>query len=361
MTKNLFLRFFNEYSRWDYSYFYSKFVQRLPCRFLEGALIANPSLQSCAGYAELHALFLSESGLPWKNPELYPFLNYLMIPEFPSLQASVDALRVHVGLIDLAGEVTHVRHIWRLRNPVVQTLEIVDGHIRSLQDLCQRASKGEQCPLVYKPYPSLFSDLHENYKGHDYEGEVGPLVDLTCKAIALLSRYSPEIGDSFSQEIGTVAYMPTGASIAKSFSLRNYYIGGIFVSISDAISVAEQFLHEYYHQRIWPWWMVESPADLPGNNVTLVSPMTGRVRPASVMIQALLIYSSLLDYYNFVLSATEISEFGEESLGLAQNRLRQIRQGIPPLVEALRQALVGYPASLGVVEFLVSSTVKLDV
>lgn len=360
MTKNLFLRFFNEYSRWDYSYFYSKFVQRLPCRFLEGALIANPSLCSCAGYAELRALFFSESGLPLKNPELYPFLNYLMIPGFASLQASVDAIRVHVGLIELAGELMHVRRIWRLRNPVVQTLEIVDGQVRSLQELCQRVG-GERCPLVYKPYPSLFSDLHESYKADDYEGEVGPLVDLTCKAIALVSRYSSEIGDSFSEEIGTVAYMPTGASNAKSFSLRNYYVGGIFVSISDPISVAEQFLHEYYHQRIWPWWMIESPADLPGKDVTLVSPMTGRVRPASVMIQALLIYSSLLDYYNFVLSATESREFGEESLGLAQKRLRQIHQGIPPLVEALRHALLGYPASLGVVEFLVSSTVKLDV
>ena len=361
MTKNLFLRFFNEYSRWDYSYFYSKFVQRLPRRFLEGALIANPSLCSCTGYADLRALFLSESGLSWKNPELYPFLNYLMIPGFPSLQASVDAVRVHVGLIELAGELMHVRRFWRLRNSRVQTLEIVDGQVRSLQELCQRVSKGDRCPLVYKPYPSLFSDLHESYKADNYEGEVGPLVDLTCEAMALLSRYSSEIGDSFSEEIGTVAYMPPGASCAKSFSLRNYYIGGIFVSIADPISVAEQFLHEYYHQRIWPWWMVESPADLPNNEVTLVSPMTGRVRPASVMIQALLIYSSLLDYYNFVLSTTGIRGLGEESLGMAQKRLRQIHQGIPALVEALRQALVGYPASQAVVEFLVSSTVKLDV
>src|ERR1700722_20887278 len=82
MTKDLFVRLFDRPSSWDYGYFYSNFIVRLPYRFLEGALIANPSIKACTGFDELHALFSSESGRRWKNPELYPFLNYLMIPSF---------------------------------------------------------------------------------------------------------------------------------------------------------------------------------------------------------------------------------------------------------------------------------------
>src|SRR5258708_33628977 len=98
MTKDLFLRLFREYSRWDYEYFYRNFIERLPHRFLDGALTANPSVQTCRGFEELQLLFSSASADHRKNPELYPYLNCLLIPGFAPLQATVDAIRVHVGL-----------------------------------------------------------------------------------------------------------------------------------------------------------------------------------------------------------------------------------------------------------------------
>ena len=69
--------------------------------------------------------------------------------------------------------------------------------------------------------------------------------------------------------------------------------GGVFVSISHPLEIAEQLIHEYYHQQIWPWWLVERPADLPDESITIVSPITGSVRSVAVMVQALLIYISV--------------------------------------------------------------------
>jgi hypothetical protein len=356
MTKDLFLRLFREYSRWDYEYFYRNFIERLPHRFLDGALTANPSVQTCKGFEELQLLFSSASADHRKNPELYPYLNCLLIPGFAPLQATVDAIRVHVGLRPLTSDAETVRRFWRLRHPDLQTWENTDEGMRTLQGVCLRAGGAHDDQLIYKPYPSLFADVHSTYyRGDGYEGDCDSLVALTRKSIDLLRRYSPDLAGSFCEEIHTIGFMRRDTGSSKSFSLRNYYIGGIFVSIADSICVAEQFLHEYYHQRLWPWWMVNGPGDLPNNDITIVSPVTKKVKPASVMIQALLIYSSLSDFYQFVLDNVVNRDFSEGVIDLAAQRLNQIQLGIPPLAEALNDALAQFPESQRMVYSIVSS------
>ena len=62
---------------------------------------------------------------------------------------------------------------------------------------------------------------------------------------------------------------------------------------------AESLIHEYYHQRIWLWWLIEAPAHLPPREVMMTSPVSGQQRPVCVMMHALLIYASLIDFYSW--------------------------------------------------------------
>jgi hypothetical protein len=140
-----------------------------------------------------------------------------------------------------------------------------------------------------------------------------------------------------------------------SFSKRNYYIGGIFVSIADPIGVAEQFIHEYYHQALWPWWMIEPPPDLPADGEIIVSPITGQRRALSSMIQGLLINYSLIDYYRFILSPPESSNHEGDHRERAKARLAKIEGGIGALLVALKGALSKRPYCSAIVEFIAST------
>jgi hypothetical protein len=353
MTKDLFAILFKTFSRWSYQEYYVNFIDRLPHRFLQGALTANRELDSCSGFAELQELLASQSGPRWKNPELYPHLNRVIIPNYSFLQEHVDALRIHVGLQALTPATKPASRFWRLRDPTFEVVEVIEGCVNKVDGLLVPVAMTQPFPVVYCPYPNLFDDVEKKlYRGEGFEGDQKLLCQLTTDAFQLMNKYSTDIACGFRREINTVAFMARQHGGTKSFSLRNFYIGGIFVSVGDPIMLAEQFIHEYYHQCIWPWWMIEPPADLPGDEQTIISPVTGRVRPVSVMIHALLIYYSLADFYRFVLSASESSAYDASQLNDAQARLTRIETGARPLFRALDGALSRCPRSRAIVEVI---------
>ena len=356
MTKDLFAVLFNTFSRWNYEEYYVNFIERLPHRFVQGALSANPDLDSCLGLAELRELFACESGQRWKNPELYPHLNRVIIPGYSFLQRHIDALRVHVGLQHLTPSIVPGLRFWRLRDPILKVVEIAEGDVDNENAFEVRVKLGQPFPVVYRPHPNLFDDIERNlYRGNGCDIDSFRLSQLVENAFNLLVGYSPDIASGFRREINTVAMMARQLGGTKSFSLRNFYIGGIFVSIGDPVMLAEQFIHEYYHQCIWPWWMIEPPPDLPSDEETIVSPITGRVRPVSVMIHAFLIYQSLIDFYRFVLSNPECRGHDQGVLADAQTRLSKIEGGSKPLLTALDNALSEHPRTRAMVEMIVGT------
>lgn len=356
MTKDLFALLFSTFSKWTYEEYYLNFIERLPHRFIEGATAANPELKSCLGFAELRELFACERGQRWKNPELYPHLNRVIIPGYAFLQRHIDALRVHVGLQGLTCSSMPGPRFWRLRDPISKVVEVTGSSVNNADDFIVPVTMGQPFPVVYCPHPNLFEDIEKNlYRGEASVYDSPLLCEHIRDAFHLLDKYSPDIASGFRREINTVALMTRQPGGTKSFSLRNFYIGGIFVSIGDPIMLAEQFIHEYYHQCIWPWWMIEPPADLPSDQLTIVSPITGRVRPVSVMIQALLIYRSLIDFYRFVLSATECEPLGTNQGSDADARLAKLEAGSAPLFEALDNSLSPHPRTRQMVEMIVST------
>jgi hypothetical protein len=362
-TKDLFARTFNEFSRWTHEEYHANFIERLPHRLLQAAADLNPELKSCRGFGELQDLFASVRSRRWSNPELYPFLNYMNIPSneinIPTfLQSAVDALRIHVGLDTLRPVAKPPVKFWRLRYPASAVFQDLRGVMSKVEDVSLHELEAEPFPIVYRPYPNLFDDIDRRlYRGDGCQLETKQLWRLAKEALRVISSYSTDLAAGFCREISTVAFLAPqpGDRDFGSFSKRNFYIGGIFVSIADPISVAEQFIHEYYHQTIWRWWMIEPPTDLPADDQIIVSPITGRPRPLLSMIQGLLINYSLIDYYRFILSPAELRYHDEDQRERAKARLSKIEGGIGALLVALKGALSGRPHCGAIVEFIAST------
>lgn len=357
MSKDLFASTFSNFSRWSLESFSVNYLNRLPYHLIRSATSCNPDIQRCDGFDELFEHFRTDTGTLRKNPEIYPDLNYLNIPNYSKRQISIDALRVHAGLDELKPDSnkSYREGYWRLRIPIQKTYFRSDGSITELKEISTTPSEIESFPTLYRPHPSLFDDIERNfYRGDPSKESLESISEISLRAFSSMQRYSPDLANRFCQEIGTVSFMAREPGTAKSFSKRNFYVGGIFVSIADPIVLAEQFIHEYYHQCVWPWWMVEPPEDLPSDDQIILSPVSGKMKPVSVMIHALLIYISLVDFYKFVLSDEESNNFDASAIEAAEQRLRRIDAGVPPLVEALQNSLSLKPKTLAMVAYIAS-------
>jgi hypothetical protein len=352
-SKDLFVDAFRAFSRWSLEEYQARFLGRLPYRFVQGAVIANPALSEIAGFVDLCNLFASQVGRRWRNPELYPHLNRLLIPNYPYLQQHIDALLIHVGMQELAPSSGSTSRFWRVRDRSIAVTEIREGLLREVDDALVPTTHSGPFPLLYRPFPGLFDDVESRlYRGSDPDNRTAAeLSELSVRALEIIDGYSHEMAVAFCEHVGTVAFMPPSKD-AKSFSLRNYYIGGIFVSIADPILLAEQFIHEYYHQRIWPWWLVDAPADMPSDEQVVLSPVTGRTRPISVMVQALLIYVSLVDFYRHVLRGSGNDVPMSCDMSRARQRLTHLEAGVAPLRDTLRAGLVNCPGTHSLVDFI---------
>ena len=72
------------------------------------------------------------------------------------------------------------------------------------------------------------------------------------------------------------------------------------------------------------------------------------------MLQALLFYRGLKDYYEAILSNSFIMDLSDEERSEAKERLYRIATGIHPLANALQLALPRGSTSADMVDFLIS-------
>ena len=337
--KDLFGLAFEEFSRIDTAVYRDRFLGKLPLRLAKTAMVVNSNLGTLPEFHELLEELDSKEVPHYRNPELYPYLNFLNNAGRSHQRGCVAALRVHAGLDHISADMGEYRHIWRFHSsPSVYASQ--HGQLMEVREVCERISSDTYDPVVYKPYPSLFTDIQADlYRGDAQSREVVDVKRDVLRALSIIGRYSPELETNIRAHVSAIAFMDRDTAEVKSFSLRNFYVGGVFVSVSSSLLLAEQLIHEYYHQVLWPWWLIEPPADLPGNDVIVVSPITGKTKPVPVMIQALLIYRSLGDFYAGVLSNYRSFLDVNEPIEYAEKRLSMINRGIDPLTTNLIRTL----------------------
>jgi hypothetical protein len=212
-----------------------------------------------------------------------------------------------------------------------------------------------QCPaIVYPPRAHLFQDVlpAERYPlPADPDLDEARLLRQLGAACDLLARLDPELWQDFRDLITTIVLVPSGAPSVTapfdalhqtfSYNLRLRYFGGIFVSAThlDTFAVVEALAHEYLHQRLWHWWELEHPDGLPSPHTTIVSPVTGVVRPAYVMVQGLMIYAAVFGLHRAALTGG----VSTPATGWLRARVSQLEETIPRLLDALTPVVA--PAS----------------
>lgn len=302
---------------------------RLPADILRRHVAANRNLAARASDLESLADALDRSPAAAANPEVYPFLIASRFAGAALADALIDKIRWHAGLSDdLGAGLTPGCHRSR-RAPGVHResagrLEPVEG--------CWAEAGGLR---VYFPRPGLFRDL----LGTDLYPDVPssrPDADLlrdVGAAFDLVRRYDEslhaELGRCFSVLVLTTDF----GTVRSSFNLRLRYAGGLFLNPFHETpqGLAEGLVHEYYHQRLWHWWWNEPLEGLPGEDVQVVSPITGRKRPVPVMTHALVIYTALAHFLGTLAGGLD-----GDAQRAAQARAHRLSGGIGPLAEALR-------------------------
>jgi hypothetical protein len=318
----------------------------LHLNLLNAATKLNAEIAADPAFAPVYELLAQDAKRQSRNPEVFPpIYDVLLRGIVEDVHGILEKLRLQVDetalddcrplngftrrtyfaphLIDHSGENTCVMQ---------------DENVLTDIDL-------ERFPLVYFPTEGLFDDI----VGHDvYWGMGAPYTrreahDTLAKASRSLRAYSPEIYDGFCDAIRVLAL--TGepvTDVPRSFSARTLYAGGIFSAIKrdNVPAMVENLIHEYYHQRLWLWWMIESPDDLPNQDTTIVSPVTGATKSVQVMLHAFLIYVSVSDYYRYALAHENIPEPSREWV---HKRFAVLRANATLLRDRLLGSLDGRP------------------
>jgi HEXXH motif-containing protein len=191
---------------------------------------------------------------------------------------------------------------------------------------------------VYFPRPGLFRDL----LGADLYPDVpaaradADLVRDVEDALALVRAYDERLHDEVRRCFSVLVLTTDFGTVRSSFNLRLRYLGGLFLNPfhETPLGLAEGLVHEYYHQRLWHWWWEEPLDGLPGEDVQVTSPLTGRRRPVPVMTHALLIYVALQSMH-----ATLARRLEADVARAAEARSERLAAAIGPLGDALRQAV----------------------
>jgi HEXXH motif-containing protein len=312
----------------------------MPRHFLLSTGQLQPALRSRRVEIEALADALADDTDAWRNPEVYAQIALLAQAAAGGLDPDppLELLRVHAGLVAPST-------IARSDGPV--RLTEVDGSIRMFADdaitLVQDevvASVPDLDAKVLLPYPGLYSDLVEPRLYPDARASRAHaelLGDVGC-AVELLGRHAPDVLADLREVIRLVVLTPDLRDERQwSYNLRLAYFGAIFVNAHEVgrYGVAEALLHEYFHQRLWQWWTYEPPEGLPPDGVTIRSPVTDREKPATVMLQALLIYVAAHHFYGECWSAG----VGEGSSPWVERRLASLERAIPQLHTSLRDVV----------------------
>lgn len=347
-TEDLFKRLYDAFSRTSYGVYEQKIANRLPYHLLAHAGRVNASIAELPQYDAIRHHLAEGCNAAWRNAEVYPYLNYICRPDNLAPEVSLKCLQIHLGLEEFEGDYPIDVAFLRLRHksPLVyrrneRGYEVVEGLVNSSPDTL---------PLIYRPHPHLFDDVSASlYRGNE-ERTVDSMVHLTSQALSLIDLFCPDLSGRLRSRISCVAFIPKQRYSSKSYSFRNHFIGGVFVSIASPPEIAEQLIHEYYHQQIWPWWLFERPVDLPSDATTLTSPVTGATRAVPVLFQAFLIYASVCRFYAFLIKAQE--SLSDEEYSQASGRLDVVAPALRKLGEALSWALRDAPRTREQLEFI---------
>ena len=353
MTKDLFARIYQQRATIPFDYYVAEFLERLPFKLLDPAEKVNRALLEIKGYEELKETLEQRHPRRWRNPELFPHLNRLNAGNNERLAEAVALLRAHIGLDAIEEVMPLLLAYTRLRDPHSIVLKKRDDQLKLCEGTCDVLKDIDSSPTIYRPLKGLFTDIAGDLYFVQGFTDLHECQTLMREAFSILGQYSEDLPGAICRQVAAVAFMSPSKGRAKSFSLKNFFIGGIFVSKSDPVALAEQLLHEYYHQCVWSWWLIEEPLDLP-RSALLVSPISQQKRGVPTMVQAALIYRSLDDYYQFVIESEITRSYGSDCTKSAQARYRAIGDGLPRLFDALRSALSKAPISMALVEAIAS-------
>ncbi len=311
----------------------------------------------------------------WNDPEIYyPLLSLSdQVRELEDADRLLRLLRVYLGLDPLeSAEVPDgFYRLTRLKNAVFYR----EGEsVRQLDDndMYLPADGG---PRVYLPVPGLFSDILnpdirnpgvasvDAYANIYSTSEAGADMQLAAdryrEALALIATFEEGAVADFCHIVNTVVLLPPVGSPALtsemvvnapfaatrddpalrwSFNMRFRYYGAVFVNpfSVDAFGLAEGLIHEYLHQRIWLWWQLEQPTGIPAMPGTPVrSPVTEAVREGAVLMQAVTIYASAIEFYRYFESrGLPMSEW-------ARRRRALLEKALPILAERILKVIPG--------------------
>lgn len=356
--KDLFRTLFGRLSRHPFSTYRQDFLNRLPWRLLQTARQTAPSVVDCVGFGQLEKCLKApaEDAQTWRNAELFPYLNYVAFPQNSKRQSCVDALRVHCRLDTLNHNTNPEVRYWRLAcddsSPRIEVVRF-DGQIavRNLEVGWRSSFYG--CWInIYRPHDGLFDDVEPKLYGAQSSNRSNEeLSKLLSDAFSVIHAYSKSLCYNILDQISTISFLKEVVGRPISYSLRNRYIGAIFVTVTTAVEVAEQIIHEYYHQCIWPWWLVEPPEDLPDAGLQVVSPITGAIRSLPTMVQATLIYASLQDFYSFASVRCDLFE-DAAAVHRARARHQMIGERFDDLAKEIGDQLLNTPATRAVVDVI---------
>jgi hypothetical protein len=303
--------------------------ERLGADILRRHVAANRHLAPRAEELEGLAAAIDASPEAARNPELFPFLIAARFVNADLAPALVDKIRWHAGLSDSLGAALTPGYHRSARRPGVHRLQ--DGALEPVEGCWETMG-----PLrVYWPRPGLFRDL----LGADLYPDVPPArsnEDLRgdlARALEIVRLYDDALYAEVLRCFSVCVLTTDFGTVRSSFNLRLRYVGGLFLNAfhETPLGLAEGLVHEYYHQRIWHWWWNEPVEGMPGEDVLVTSPITGRRRPVPVMTHALVIYTALAE-----MLATLAGRLAGEEAASAAARARRLQAGIDPLHDALR-------------------------
>jgi hypothetical protein len=364
IDKDLFRALFGRVSKHSFETYEREVLRRLPSLLLQSAQQACPAVAECSGFEDLQQCLKTPSvaAQTWKNAELYPYLNYVAFPNNGKRQLCVNALMVHTRIAELTPETNPDVRYWRFplsfSDSNVLIVSFDGGTTVRMFDLGWNMELESASVAIYRPHNELFNDVEPRLYGYQSSARSNcQLNDLLLQAFTIIHEYSEYLYRNIAAHISTISLLKEVEGRPISYSLRNKYIGAIFVTVTSPLEMAEQIIHEYYHQCIWPWWLVEAPSDLPDVDLRVASPITGAMRSLPTMMQAILIYASLLDFYIFAADRNYIE--GNPAAKLrASNRMQMIRKRFDDLANSVVHELQGRPASLAFVRAIVDLRVE---
>ncbi len=351
--RDLYQATFAAFSRFTPRDYFLSFVRPLPVHLLEIAASKTPVITRCRGFDEVLAALSAYAEEGWRNPELYPHLMSIQTGGSRAAQREIAALRTRLGLAKPVPLRLQEGLFWRPW-PATGTVWRREGNsLVAIAGGVLAPIKSLPATILYRPVDRLFGDVAPHlYRGASVRLSSDRIRSRAEAAMQLISEYCPVLSANISRSVGILSFTSDKPEVMRSFSLRNYFPGAVFSSLGDPAQIAENLVHEYYHREVWRWWLVDCPADMPHEMETIISPITGEERSVQVMIHALMIYRSVVDFYQFHLdSHGEDLPDGRRRDRMIQ-RSRLIKRKLPDLANALSTAVSNRPKTRDLVQFL---------